>query len=97
MLGSEVSTYAWGALRYQHTQAIRAQVAAHYSFRTANLHLGALRGVLKEAWRLGLISAADYHQAADVEAVRGHRELAGLGWESLVPARSSSSGASCLR
>lgn len=77
MLGSDVLTCQWGALRYQHTQAIRAGLAERYSFRTANLHLAALRGTLKEAWRLGLMSAEQYHQAADVEAVRGHRELAG--------------------
>jgi integrase/recombinase XerD len=77
MLGADVATCAWGALRYQHTQAIRARLAERYSFRTANLHVAALRGVLKEAWRLGQMSAEAYHAAADLEPVRGHRELAG--------------------
>jgi integrase len=77
MLGTDVASCSWHALRYEHTQAIRARLAETYSFRTANLHLAALRGVLKEAWRLGLMSAEHYHQAADLEPVRGHRELAG--------------------
>lgn len=76
-LAEIIEPMRWHELRYAHTQAIRAKLAERYSFRTANLHLAALRGVLKEAWRLGLMSAEDYHQAADVEAVRGHRELAG--------------------
>lgn len=61
----------WAALRYQHTQAIRARLAAIYSPATANHHLAALRGVLKEAWRLGLMGAEDYHRAVDMAPVRG--------------------------
>jgi site-specific recombinase XerC len=77
MLGSDVATCAWGALRYAHTAAIRTRLAERYSYRTANLHIAALRGVLKESWRLEQMSAEHYHAAADVEPVRGHRELAG--------------------
>lgn len=63
----------WGALRYQHTQAIRAALAERYSAATANKMLSALRGVLKEAWRLGLVSAEDYQMAVDIKAIRGQR------------------------
>jgi hypothetical protein len=61
----------WAALRYQHTTAVRALLAARYAPATANRHLAALRGVLKECWRLGLVDAETYHRAADVAAVRG--------------------------
>jgi len=63
----------WSRLRYQHTQALRAALADRYSPATANRHLAALRGVLREAWRLRLMSAEDLQRAIDVPAVRGER------------------------
>jgi integrase len=67
----------WSQLRYQHTQAIRARLAADYAPATANKILSALRGVLKEAWRLGEISAEDYQRAVDIENVKGEPLPAG--------------------
>jgi integrase len=89
---------AWSALRYEHTSAIRDWLAAQtepsgagptrYAPATANRMLAALRGVLKEAWRLGEMSAEDYYRAVAVQGVtattlpRGrsvtHGELAAL-------------------
>lgn len=63
----------WSALRYQHTAAIRTRLAEQYAPATANKMLAALRGVLKEAWRLGLMSAEDQARAVDLEPVRGSR------------------------
>ncbi len=60
----------WSALRYQHTAAVRAILAERYAPATANKHLAALRGVLKEAWRLGQIEATDYQRAVDLPGVR---------------------------
>ena len=67
----------WAALRYQHTAAVRAALAARYAPATANKALAALRGVLKEAWRLGLVAADDYQRAVDLAAVRGSTLPAG--------------------
>lgn len=67
----------WTRLRYQHVQAVRARLAELYAPATANRHMAALRGVLKEAWRLGYLSAEDYQRAIDVKAIPGSRELAG--------------------
>jgi len=64
-------TLDWSALRYPHTAAVRAELAQRYAVATANQHLSALRGVLKECWRLGTVTAEDYHRAADVPTVRG--------------------------
>lgn len=71
------TTLDWASLRYQHTQAIRAKLADRYSAATANRHLAALRGVLKEAWRLGLLHAEDYHRAVDLQVIKGERLLRG--------------------
>lgn len=67
----------WHQLRYQHTQAVRSVLAERYAPSTANKHLAALRGVLKEAWRLGLIEAGDYQRATDLAAVSGEALPAG--------------------
>ncbi len=67
----------WAALRFQHTAAIRARLATGYKPATANRMLCALRGTLKTAWRLGLMSAEEYHRAADVQAIRGQTVPAG--------------------
>ena len=63
----------WGAMRYEHTQAIRTQLAERFSATTANRHLSALRGVLKEAWRLGYVGADDYQRAVDLKPVKGQK------------------------
>lgn len=60
----------WGQLRYQHTAAVRAVLAERYAPATANRMLAALRGVLKEAWRLGYIDAEAYQRAADLPGIR---------------------------
>jgi len=67
----DVWSFEWPALRYQHTQAIRTKLAEIYSVNTANKVLAALRGVLEEAWRLGLIPAEEYRRASDLKAIRG--------------------------
>src|SRR5277367_2215431 len=60
----------WSALRYQHTAAIRAALIERYKPSTANKALAALRGVLKEAWRLGHMTAEDFHRATDVPTIK---------------------------
>jgi integrase len=52
---------------------------------TANKHLAALRGVLRQAWRMGLMSAEDYQRAIDLPPVHGEapRPARALGDEEL--------------
>jgi site-specific recombinase XerD len=73
----DMGTLDWGALRYQHTSAVRAILAELYAPATANKMLCALRGVLKEAWRLGQVGAEEYRRAADLERVHGETVPAG--------------------
>lgn len=71
--GATFDSFPWHNLRYQHTTAIRTQLAEKYSAATANRHLTALRGVLKECWRLGYITAEEYQRAIDLKAIKGQK------------------------
>ena len=75
--GTDFAAFPWPSLRYQHTQAIRAKLAESYAATTANRHLSALRGVLKEAWRLGGMSAEDHQRAVDLKAIKGTKAAQG--------------------
>jgi site-specific recombinase XerD len=63
-------TLEWARLRYQHTAALRAVLVERYQPATANKHLAALRGALREAWQLGQLTAADYHRAVNIRVVK---------------------------
>jgi len=59
----------WHRLRHAHTQALRSWLAEHCSPAAANRHLAALRGVLREAWRLGLMNGEDLARAIDLARI----------------------------
>lgn len=63
-------TLPWASLRYQHTQAVRAKLDERFAASTTNRHLAALRGVLREAWRLELVEGDAFHRAVDIKSVR---------------------------
>jgi integrase len=80
--------FPWAELRAEHTAALRALIGARtvdgpdgepvpWSPAYRNLHLSALRGVLRTAWRLGGMSTDDYQRAAQVGNFRGTRLPAG--------------------
>ncbi|HET6312881.1 MAG TPA: hypothetical protein VFH60_03520 [Chloroflexia bacterium] len=56
-------TMPWHLLEAQHTKALRAELAHRYAPTTANKMLAAVRGVLREAWELGLVPGEQYHRA----------------------------------
>jgi site-specific recombinase XerD len=62
--------FPWHLLRHQHVAAARAELAGRHRAATANKMLAALRGTLKAAWRLGLMSGEDYQRAVDVPPVK---------------------------
>jgi site-specific recombinase XerD len=62
---------SWAALRHEDTTALRAALEERYAPATANKLLTALRRVLKEARRLGQISADDYVWATDIHTISG--------------------------
>ncbi|HIG68969.1 MAG TPA: integrase [Myxococcales bacterium] len=67
----DMRSLPWSALRIEHTSALRTRLASELAPATANKHLAALRGVLKQVWRLGQISAEDHQRAIDLPAVQG--------------------------
>jgi site-specific recombinase XerD len=66
-----VLTFPWHQLRYERTALIRTKLAEVMTPATANLTLAALRGVLRECWRLSLMTAEDFHRAIDLPGVKG--------------------------
>jgi site-specific recombinase XerD len=60
----------WGALRIQHTMAIRGRLIDLYKPATVNKFLSALRGVLKSAWLLGEMTAEEYQKAITIPSVK---------------------------
>ena len=71
--GYTLEDLPWAALRYEHTQAIRARLAERYDAPTVNAALSALRQTLKDSWRLGQMTAEEYMRAADVANVKGEK------------------------
>lgn len=68
-----IEVFPWQSLRYQHVSALRSQLADIYSPARANGCLAALRGVMKECWQLGIITADEYNRIKAVPPVRGER------------------------
>ncbi len=73
----DIYTLDWAALRYQHTAAAQAALLEKYAPATAAKMICALRRVLAEARKLGLISASDYALATDLPKIRDTRKLRG--------------------
>jgi len=68
----------WEKLTYEHTSAIRAMIMEQpWSPAYRRKHMYALRRVLKECWRLGLMDAHTYQHAVDLEPIKGSSKLPG--------------------
>lgn len=67
----------WHVLRYEHTQAIRAALCERFAPASVNVYLAALRGVLRECFRLGLIDHDQHQRAIAIDNVKGETLPAG--------------------
>jgi integrase/recombinase XerD len=68
--GTDPWSYPWWKVRYRDSAAVRAALTQRFAPSTVNRMLSALRCVLKNAWRLGLIDHETYSRAVDVENVK---------------------------
>lgn len=87
-----LETFPYHKLTFAHVAAIRAKLAEAQAPATTNRDLSALRGTLKAAWQMGLMTAEQYHAAADVKGVRGETVPAGRG---LTPGELAALMATC--
>ena len=74
------AAFAWETLRYPQVLSLRGQLAGRQpplSLSHIWKHQSALRGVLREAWQLGLMTAEDYQRAREVPNIKGRRQGAG--------------------
>ena len=61
----------WSALRIQHMDALRSELANRYASATANRMLAAVRGTMRAAWELGQMDTDSYQRALSTRSVRG--------------------------
>ena len=73
------SAVEWGALRFGHVELLKERMLLmRYKPATINATLSALKGVAREAWRLGQgMSVEDYQRIAAVRRVRASRDRQG--------------------
>ena len=62
----------WAELTPKASNQIRRWLVDTYAPRTVNVHLSALRGVLRNAWRLGLMDRETMERVADVKSAKIH-------------------------
>jgi len=68
----DIFTWPWHLLRYPHLTALRSKLAeSALGVGHSNVILSCVRSVLRECWRLGLLSAEDFHRAIDVKPLKG--------------------------
>jgi site-specific recombinase XerD len=78
MLGYNLRSMPWHKLRFEHVQAIQTKLTEEgLAPATVNKAIAAIRGTLRAAWRLDLISGDEYAKAHDVRLVAGSRLPAG--------------------
>jgi hypothetical protein len=74
---ADARSFPWHELTYAEVAEFRTQLGRQYAPRTANSYLSILKGVLREAKRLGLLDAASFDLLTDQPPVRGEALPAG--------------------
>lgn len=76
-LGLELELVPWHRLRVEHVAALRSRIMARLAPATCNKVLAAVRGVLREGARLGLLTHEELSACLSVRGVAGSREMRG--------------------
>lgn len=76
--GSTIESFPWATLDFAQVQSLRSDLefdenGEPRAHTTVNLTLSAIRGVLKTAWKLGLMEGEQYHRARSVPNLKGSR------------------------
>jgi integrase/recombinase XerD len=66
-------SFPWHGLEYPHLMALRHKLATAHAPQTVNLTLYAVKGALKQGWRLDYVSLQDYLRLCEVPPVKGQR------------------------
>ena len=73
-----IETFPWRGVRYQHVAAFMSRlVDLDYAPATSNSLRATLRGVMRQAWLLGAITAEEHERIKSVGPAKGSRPLAG--------------------
>ena len=75
----DLENMPWHQLRYQHLAALRSWLMENYDAATGNKTLAAVRGALKNAWKLGQLDTDAYMRAVQVKAIDGEKPDAAAG------------------
>jgi site-specific recombinase XerD len=75
--GAEAMTLPWSRISYAHVAAVRARLGATYAATTANKMLAAMKGVLRQAFALGLMGAETFTRCLTVKSIRGSQAQRG--------------------
>lgn len=71
------TTFPWERVLPEQASLLRARLTRDYAPATAKRILAALRGVLKEAWRLGILDRDRLERVTDIPPVKGSRPKPG--------------------
>lgn len=71
--GSSAMDLPWARVGYQHVAAVRAQIAESYAPTTGNKILAAVKGVVRQAFALGMINADTLAKIVSVKSIKGSR------------------------
>lgn len=72
--GASIDSFSWHRIDVGALLMLRERLAVRMSNPdTANRHLGAVKSVLRAAWRMGLLSSDELARLCDVPGIRGKR------------------------